>query len=163
MQSGDWSRTLSPVPESTGLVDSSDFFGDQAAWSTRPSEEGATTDITSVSNAVWSPVENEDLTSLASMGDEYFLVDGKTSGFHPDRGGNPTKAERRLISDDSLYSDPGLERNPSVLTQEIPEMIGPGTPMRMPLSAPRPRDRDASDSTDEYLVTYPLFLKRYLS
>ncbi|KAI9037973.1 uncharacterized protein KD926_011405 [Aspergillus affinis] len=163
VQSGDWSRSLSPVPESVDLVDSSDFFGDQAAWSTRPSEEGTTTDITSVSNALWSPVETEDMTSVASLGDEYFLVDGKTSGFHPDRGDNPTKAERRLASDGSLYSDPSLERNPSVRTQDIPEVIGPSTPIRRPPSGPRRRDRDASDSTDEYRVTYPIFLRRYLS
>ncbi|PLB48113.1 hypothetical protein P170DRAFT_510802 [Aspergillus steynii IBT 23096] len=163
VQSGDWSRSLSPVPESSDLVDSNDFFGDQAAWSNRPSEEGTTTDITSVSNVLWSPAENEDLPSLVTMGDEFFLVDGKTSGFHPDRGDNPTKAERRLVSNDSLYSDPSFERNPSVRTQDIPEVIGPGSPIRMPLSGPRRRGRDASDSTDEYLVTYPLFLRRYLS
>ena len=72
MQSGDWSRSLSPVPESSDLVDSNDFFGDQAAWSNRPSEEGTTTDITSVSNLLWSPAENEDLPSLVTMGDEFF-------------------------------------------------------------------------------------------
>ncbi|KAH8432192.1 uncharacterized protein LDX57_009831 [Aspergillus melleus] len=163
VQSGDWSRSLSPVPESADLVDSNDFFGDQAAWSTRPSEEGTITDITSVSNALWSPVETEDMTSVVSLGDEYFLVDGKTSGFHPDRGDNPTKAERRLVSDGSLYSDPSLERNPSVRTQDIPEVIGPSSPMHRPPSGPRRRDRDASDSTDEYLLTYPVILRRYLS
>lgn len=163
MQSGDWSRSLSPVPESTDLVDSNDFFGDQAAWSNRPSEEGTTTDITSVSNALWSPVEHEDQGSPVSLGDEYFLVDGKTSGFHPDRGGNPTKAERRLVRDDSVYSNASVQRNPSVRTVDIPEVIGPTNAMPLPPPGLQRRDRDASDSTDEYLITYPLFLRRYLS
>ncbi|THC97232.1 hypothetical protein EYZ11_003285 [Aspergillus tanneri] len=162
VQTGRWNRHLPARLGGTNLVDPPDFFRDQAAWSNRPSEDCTTTDITSESNILWTPVDNAELTSLASLGDEYFLVDGKTDGFYPDRGDNPTKAERRLVGDSSMGSGYGLDRNSSAQTQDIPETFEPVEPVHLRLR-PCPRDRDTSDSADDYQVTYPLFMRYYLS
>ncbi|OOO07088.1 hypothetical protein OAory_01092910 [Aspergillus oryzae] len=145
----------------TGGLGCSDFSGEQTSWPARPSEEVTVTDRTSVSNNLWTPIENGDLASLLSFTDEYFFVDGKTRG-HPDRGDNPTKAERSIISDGSLYNGLGHDRSPSAGTLDVPEVIGPGRPI--PIQPPRPYrvERDASDeSVDEYLFTYPMYQRRY--
>ncbi|KAF7588799.1 hypothetical protein BBP40_005192 [Aspergillus hancockii] len=154
---------LSRPSGDTGVSNGSDLSGEQAPWLTRPSDEATTTDLTSVSNNLWSPIENGDLTSLLSFTDEYFYVDGKTSG-HPDRGDNPTKVERSIVSDGSLYSGLGLDRSPSLGTLDIPEIIGPGRPIHAPSPRPYRVEREASDdSIDEYLLTYPMYQRRYFS
>ncbi|KAB8233287.1 uncharacterized protein BDW43DRAFT_300453 [Aspergillus alliaceus] len=150
-----------PSGDTNGLA-CSDFSRGQAPWSTRPSEDATATDLTSVSNNVWTPIENGDLTSLLSLTDEYFLVDGKTSG-HPDRGDNPTKAERSIVSDGSLYSGPGFDCG-SIGTIDVPEIIGPGRPVQVPSPRAYRAERDPSDdSIDEYLLTYPMYQRRYFS
>ncbi|KAE8158361.1 hypothetical protein BDV40DRAFT_307874 [Aspergillus tamarii] len=145
----------------TGGLGCSDFTGGQTPWSARPSEEVTVTDLTSVSNNLWTPIENGDLASLLSFTNEYFFVDGKTSG-HPDRGDNPTKAERSIISDGSLYNELGHNRSPSAGTLDIPEIIGPGRPVHIPPPRQYRVERDASDdSIDEYILTYPMYQRRY--
>ncbi|PKY02876.1 hypothetical protein P168DRAFT_320410 [Aspergillus campestris IBT 28561] len=110
--------------------------------------------------------ENEDklsARSIRSLRDEYFYVDGKSGGLHPDRGQSPTKAERRLRSDGSLYSGPGLDRSLSARTQDVPEIIGPGRPPTIDLPLYH-GDRDGSDSSDEYIAaTYPIWQRHYFS
>ncbi|OJJ31123.1 hypothetical protein ASPWEDRAFT_682039 [Aspergillus wentii DTO 134E9] len=126
-------------------------------------EDGTATDISSVSMDPWSPVGNDDLVSLPSVRDEYFLLD-KSSDFRPDRGDTPIKTDRRIISDGSLHSGPGLDRN--VRAQDIPEIIGPGDFLQRHVSHPGNRlrvERDGSDSTDEYIATYPVFERRHYS
>ncbi|PYH93248.1 hypothetical protein BO71DRAFT_410357 [Aspergillus ellipticus CBS 707.79] len=110
-------------------------------------------------SALDSSSSNEDMTLLLALRDEYFLVD-KSNDLRPDRGNNATKAERSFSGDGGLYSGPGLDRNLSNRPQEIPEMIGPRTPH--PVRS-FPVERDASDSTDEYLVTYPVSQRHYFS
>ncbi|KAJ9257392.1 hypothetical protein DTO027B5_3907 [Paecilomyces variotii] len=83
--------------------------------------------------------------------DEYFLVDGKSNDSPPGRGDNRIRAEKRIVSDGSIHSGPGLDRDPGVRAQFVPQAIGPGSPRRV---ASRRDDqaeveRDRSDSTDE--------------
>ncbi|KAL4863861.1 hypothetical protein BDV12DRAFT_20913 [Aspergillus spectabilis] len=111
----------------------------------------------------WLPTDKGERTSLLSLRDEYFFVDGKSTDLRPDRGDNPIKGERGFTGDGGLYSGPGLDRNVSIRTQEIPEIIGPGGPIGMPSPRPFRRDREGSDSTEEYLVTYSLFQRHYFS
>lgn len=107
--------------------------------------------------------ENEDKLSVRSLRDEYFYVDGKSGGLHPDRGESPIKAERRLRNDGSIYSGPGLDRSLSVRTQDVPEIIGPGRPPTVDLPLYH-GDRDGSDSSDEYIATtYPIWQRYYFS
>ncbi|KAE8149233.1 hypothetical protein BDV25DRAFT_141000 [Aspergillus avenaceus] len=98
----------------------------QEPWSARPSEEATLTDLTSVSNTIGTPAENGDLISLLSFRDEYFLVDGKTRG-HPDRGGNPVKAECSVVSEESMCIRSSLDRSSSVRSLDLPEIFGPGS------------------------------------
>ncbi|PWY64275.1 hypothetical protein BO70DRAFT_401405 [Aspergillus heteromorphus CBS 117.55] len=103
-----------------------------------------------------------DLTLLLALRDEYFLVD-KSNDLRPDRGNGAAKAERSFSGDGCLYSGPGLDRNSSHRPQEIPEMIGPRTPLPVHTTRPFRVERDASDSTDEYLMTYPGSPRHYFS
>ncbi|KAL3467078.1 hypothetical protein BJX64DRAFT_189816 [Aspergillus heterothallicus] len=111
----------------------------------------------------WIPLEKGDRTSLLSLRDEYFLVDGKSTDLRPDRGDNPIKGERVFSGDGGLHSGPGLDRSLSLRTQEIPEIIGPGGPIGIPSPLPLRVDREGSDSTEEYLVTYSLLHRHYFS
>ncbi|KAL4913267.1 hypothetical protein BDW62DRAFT_214361 [Aspergillus aurantiobrunneus] len=112
----------------------------------------------------WPPGDKAERTSLLSLRDEYFLVDGKSPDLRPDRGDTPIKGERGFVGDGGLHSGPGLDRNLSIRTHEIPEIIGPGGPMGIPSPRPFRRDREGSDSTaEEYLVTYSLFHRHYFS
>ncbi|KAE8353670.1 hypothetical protein BDV28DRAFT_101803 [Aspergillus coremiiformis] len=159
IQSDDDHCTSSRPSIDTRGLDSGEFSREQAPWSTRPSDEATTTDLTSVSNNLWSPIENGDLTSLLSFTDEYFFVDGKTRS-HPDRGDDPTKAEWSIVSEGSLYSGPGS----SAGTLDVPEIIGPRGPIHMQPPRPYRTERDPSDdSVDEYLLTYPMYQRRYFS
>ncbi|RAL03448.1 uncharacterized protein BO80DRAFT_283701 [Aspergillus ibericus CBS 121593] len=101
----------------------------------------------------------DDLASLLALRDEYFLVD-KSNDLHPDRGNNATKAERSFSGDGCLYSGPGLDRNSSTRVHDIPEIIGPRTPVQGRATRSFRRERDTSDS-DEYLVTYPVIQRHY--
>ncbi|OJJ01341.1 hypothetical protein ASPVEDRAFT_40894 [Aspergillus versicolor CBS 583.65] len=111
----------------------------------------------------WIPAEKRDRTSPLSLQDEYFFVDGKSTDLRPDRGDNPIKGERGFVGDGGLHSGPGLDRNLSIRTQDIPEIIGPGGSMGIPSPRPLRRDREGSDSTEEYLVTYSLLHQHYFS
>ncbi|KAE8374575.1 hypothetical protein BDV26DRAFT_36931 [Aspergillus bertholletiae] len=153
---------LRPSNDTSGLG-CSDLSGEQTPWSARPSEEATVTDSTSVSNNLWAQIENGDLASQLSFTDEYFFVDGKTN-VRPDRGDNPTKADRSIISGGSLYNVFGHDRSPSTGTLDVPEIIGPGRPIHIQPPWPYRVERDASDdSIDEYLFTYPMYQSRYFS
>lgn len=98
--------------------------------------------------------------------DEYFLVDGKSNDFPPGRGDNSMRAEKRIVSDGSIHSGPGLDRDPGVRAQFVPEAIGPGSPRRRVVSRRDHRagaERDCSDSTDEYISTYRILRQRFRS
>lgn len=131
--------------------------------SENPSPDSFTEDDGEARLSPWIPADKADRTSPASLRDEYFLVDGKSTDLRPDRGNNPIKSERAFAGDGGLHSGPGLDRNASIQAQEIPEIIGPGGPMGMPSPRLLRRDRDSSDSTDEYLVTYSLLHQHYFS
>ncbi|PYI05237.1 hypothetical protein BO78DRAFT_387916 [Aspergillus sclerotiicarbonarius CBS 121057] len=116
------------------------------------------TDVVSV---LQSQSSQDDLASLLALRDEYFLVD-KSNDMRPDRGNNATKAERSFSGDGCLYSGPGLDRNSSTRVHDIPEIIGPRTPVQGRATRSFRRERDTSDS-DEYLVTYPVIQRHYFS
>ncbi|PYH61426.1 uncharacterized protein BO96DRAFT_383618 [Aspergillus niger CBS 101883] len=103
----------------------------------------------------------DDLASLLALRDEYFLVD-KSNDLRPDRGNNATKAERSFSGDGCLYSGPGLDRNSSTRVRDIPEIIGPRTPVQVRGTRPFRREYNTSDS-DEYLMTYPAIDRHYFS
>lgn len=57
------------------------------------------TSMASMSNDTWSPIDSEVLfPSPAEEGNEYFLVDGKTSGLHLDRDNQPVKPTQHTTS-----------------------------------------------------------------
>ncbi|KAL5343871.1 hypothetical protein BJX70DRAFT_351957 [Aspergillus crustosus] len=141
---------------------------DSKTSSEEPSPNSLDNDDRDAPLSPWFPTDKAERSSLLSLSheylrDEFFLVDGKSTDLRPDRGDNPIKGERGFAGDGGLHSGPGLDRNLSVRTQEIPEIIGPGGPLGMPSPLPYRRDREGSDSTEEYLVTYSLFQRHYFS
>ncbi|KKK16129.1 hypothetical protein AOCH_006594, partial [Aspergillus ochraceoroseus] len=130
-----------------------------------PRQSSTSDDDANPSLNPWLPIDidKSNRTSLLSLRDEYFLVDGKSSDLRPDRGDNPLKAEQRFTGDGSLHSGPGLDRSLSTSTQDIPEIIGPRGPMGIPAARSLRSEREGSDSTDEYLVTYSLLHRHYFS
>ncbi|KAL4943200.1 hypothetical protein BDV06DRAFT_221445 [Aspergillus oleicola] len=128
-----------------------------------PSPDSLSDNDRNVPLSPWLPTDKPDRTSLLSLRDEYFLVDGKSTDLRPDRGDNPIKGERGFAGDGGLHSGPGLDRDLSIRTQEIPEIIGPGGPIGVPSPRSFPREREGSDSTEEYLVTYSLLHRHYFS
>ncbi|KAJ5787706.1 hypothetical protein N7457_002696 [Penicillium paradoxum] len=76
------------------------------------------TSMASMSNDTWSPIESEVLfPSPVEDGNEYFLVDGKTSGQRPDRGNQAIKSSQHPSNN---YSIP-------IRAQESAELIPPRT------------------------------------
>ncbi|PKX98789.1 uncharacterized protein P174DRAFT_467876 [Aspergillus novofumigatus IBT 16806] len=140
--------------DSLGIQNSSDPRAAQRPPSPSQTEDGA-----SDSDFIRSSIEIDDALASLIFRDEFFFVDGKSSDIAPDRGDNPIKTGRRIARDGGIYSGPGLDRTMSVRTQEIPEIVGPGTyaSRRSNLSS---LERNASDSTDECIVTYPMWERR---
>ncbi|KAL3490535.1 hypothetical protein BJX62DRAFT_137918 [Aspergillus germanicus] len=143
-------------------LDDSDLSGSKSS-DEDPSPNSLSEDDANGPISPWIPLDKGDRTSLLSLRDEYFLVDGKSTDLRPDRGNNPIKRERAFSGDGGLHSGPGLDRALSLRTQEIPEIIGPGGPMGLPSPLPLRGDREGSDSTEEYLVTYSLLHRHYFS
>ncbi|KAL2872509.1 uncharacterized protein BJX67DRAFT_11441 [Aspergillus lucknowensis] len=154
---GDMSHILSLNPLDGGVLTES-TGNDEVSGPTSQIEDEANTLLNP-----WLPLDKGDRSSLLSMRDEFFLVDGKSTDLRPDRGDNPLKGERAFTGDGGLYSGPGLDRDLSIRTQEVPEIIGPGGPTGLTNPRPLRRDRDGSDSTEEYLVTYSLLHRHYFS
>ncbi|PYI13406.1 hypothetical protein BO86DRAFT_375338 [Aspergillus japonicus CBS 114.51] len=102
----------------------------------------------------WSTIDTDDLASLLALRDEYFLVD-KSPDIRPDRDNNALKSERSFTGDGCLYSGPGLDRHSSTRTQGIPEIVGPRSAIQLQGPRSARAERDASDSTDEYVSGYP--------
>lgn len=135
-----------------------DLSSDPSTHLNYRSDEGSSTERTSFSVNQWSPVDNEDWIPL-SFRNEYFSVDGKTYDFRPDRGNNATKAEKSISGDGSIHNGPGLDREFSLRNRPTPEVIGPGTSYQRQVSQPR-LERVGSDSTEEYIPTYPTLSPR---
>ncbi|KAF7159201.1 hypothetical protein CNMCM5623_004473 [Aspergillus felis] len=143
--------------------DDTDFLGIQNSSdpcaARRPPSPSQTEDGTSDSDFVRSPIEIDDALASLIFRDEFFFVDGKSNDIPPDRGDSPIKSGSRIARDGRIYSGPGLDRNMSVRTQEIPEIVGPGMYASRRGNLPS-LERDASDSTDECIVTYPMWERR---
>ncbi|EAW18565.1 uncharacterized protein NFIA_085180 [Aspergillus fischeri NRRL 181] len=140
--------------DSLGIQNSSD-----PCVARRPPSPSQTEDGASDSDFIRSPIEIDDALASLIFRDEFFFVDGKSSDIAPDRGDNPIKTGSRIARDGGIYSGPGLDRNTSVRTQEIPEIVGPGMYTSRRGNLPS-LERDASDSTDECIVTYPMWERR---
>ncbi|KAF4251541.1 hypothetical protein CNMCM8980_006814 [Aspergillus fumigatiaffinis] len=140
--------------DSLGIKNSSD-----PCVARRPPSPSQIEDGASDSDFIRSPIEIDDALASLIFRDEFFFVDGKSSDIAPDRGDNPIKAGSRIARDGGIYSGPGLDRNMSVRTQEIPEIVGPGTYASRRGNLPS-LERNASDSTDECIVTYPMWERR---
>ncbi|OOF96490.1 hypothetical protein ASPCADRAFT_144976 [Aspergillus carbonarius ITEM 5010] len=148
-----------PEPQETGnraarCHDSTENIPFTTGGADHPNDQD--TDMVSV---LQSQSSQDDLASLLALRDEYFLVD-KSNDLRPDRGNNATKAERSFSGDGCLYSGPGLDRNSSTRAHDIPEIIGPRTPVQGRVTRSFRRDRNTSDS-DEYLMTYPVIQRHY--
>ncbi|GFG23425.1 hypothetical protein IFM61606_03306 [Aspergillus udagawae] len=148
---------LLPALDDTGFLGVQDSSDPCAAR--RPPSPSQTEDSTSDSDFVRSPIEIDDALASLIFRDEFFFVDGKSSDVAPDRGDNPIKTGSRIARDGRIYSGPGLDRNMSVRTQEIPEIVGPSMYASRRGNLPS-LERDASDSTDECIVTYPMWERR---
>ncbi|RJE22453.1 hypothetical protein PHISCL_05230 [Aspergillus sclerotialis] len=123
------------------------------------SEGFTSTGPTSVSNNNRSSIE-EDILSLTSlsMKDEYFLVDGKTSDTHPGGGDNAIKVEESSANDASIHQ---VDRSPSTRSQQVREIVGPGGPP--PHLSVGNRRENSDSSNEEYLATYSMWQRYYLS
>lgn len=115
----------------------------------------------------WSdPTSPTETTDPMSDKDEFFLVDGKSGDFPPPRGDNPVKTEKRIVSDGSIHSGPGLDRDPGNRNQFVPEAVGPGGPLPRETQRRDNRigiERDSTDSSEEYIVTYQTLRRRFRS
>ncbi|KAH2768749.1 hypothetical protein KXV66_004893 [Aspergillus fumigatus] len=144
-------------------LDDTDSFGIQNNFdpcvARRPPSPRQTEDAPSDSDSIRSPIDIDDALASLIFRDEFFFVDGKSSDIAPDRGDNPIKTGSRIARDGGIYSGPGLDRNTSVRTREIPEIVGPGIYASRRGHLPS-LERDASDSTDECIVTYPMWERR---
>ncbi|KAJ5233022.1 hypothetical protein N7468_005978 [Penicillium chermesinum] len=111
--------------------------------------------MTSPSSALWSPLDSpidEEILFSNFLRDEFYMVDGKTSGIYPDQGGQFVKVEDPhviMTGDGSIHSGPGLDRTSSTGRPET---------TRPPSLWARPRpisniiqsmtERDGSESSD---------------
>lgn len=98
--------------------------------------------------------------------DEFFLVDGKSGDYPPSRGDNPVKTEKRIVSDGSIHSGPGLDRDPGNRNQFVPEAVGPGGPLPREMQLRDNRggiERNSRDSSEEYIATYQMLRRRFRS
>ncbi|KAJ5133488.1 hypothetical protein N7526_004853 [Penicillium atrosanguineum] len=128
--------------------DQSEF---SSVWTNASSISPGATSRTSISNMPWSPmdspIDEEVLFSNTIWRDEYYMADGKTSNYYPDRGDQPTKRiwRQRLTDDGSIHSGPGLDRTPSSRLH-VSELMAPVTLPRPCTSLPnRPRlEREGS-------------------
>ncbi|KAL2012813.1 hypothetical protein VTN00DRAFT_338 [Thermoascus crustaceus] len=109
-----------------------------------------------------SPTETDPMSDK----DEFFLVDGKSGDYPPSRGDNPVKTEKRIVSDGSIHSGPGLDRDPGNRNQFVPEAVGPGGPLPREMQRRDNRgviERNSSDSSEEYIATYQMLRRRFRS
>lgn len=116
------------------------------------------TNITSpsyYSNDIWSPLESpidEEILFTPFPRNEYYMVDGKTSGVYPDQDDQPpVKVESHFYGDGSIHSGRGLDRTLSdrlrELTERIPTMGGSRSIRQDPRAG-----LGLSESTDESSV-----------
>lgn len=117
------------------------------------------TSRTSVSNNIWSPLESpidEEVLFGSFFRNEYYMADGKTSGFDPSQDNQPVKAEGRFFGDGSMHSGRGLDRTYSERLRELTERIPPMSFSRSIQSGsaqPDPRTgREESESTEDDTV-----------
>ncbi|KAJ5599535.1 hypothetical protein N7450_000602 [Penicillium hetheringtonii] len=82
----------------------------------------------SLSNEIWSPLDSpidEEIMFPPFSRNEYYMADGKTSGFYPSPDEQPIKSERRFFGDGRIYSGRGLDRTYSDRLREVTERIPP--------------------------------------
>lgn len=111
------------------------------------------------SNTTWSsldsPIDEEVLFS-DNWRNEYYMVDGKTSGFYPDRGDQPVKAMWRRVDDDGrLRCGSGMDWPRSNRISNASELVIPTRPPRpSQLSGRGGRSRD-QETVDDYFQRCP--------
>lgn len=152
-----------------GDNDDAIFSAGPSSHSNTHSEGGTNTEPTSMSmslsrsNNHRSSID-EELLTLPSPRDEYFLLDGKHSYFRPDGADNAVKADsgRMMTSDESGAQSSSLSRNPSDRFPPIQQVLGPGGPpqRRMVVREGERLRVDGSDSTDSHFATYSLWQRR---
>lgn len=115
-----------------------------SVWTNASSVSPGATSRTSMSNVPWSPIDSaideEVLFPNNIWQDEYYMADGKTSNYYPDRGDQPSKRiwRQRVTDDGSIHSGPGLDRTPSSRLHAT-ELMAP-----MIFSRPRPSQSNQS-------------------
>ncbi|RAK71103.1 uncharacterized protein BO72DRAFT_533011 [Aspergillus fijiensis CBS 313.89] len=120
---------------------------------TQNEEQRFMSEMEQVLEEPWSTIDTDDLASLLALRDEYFLVD-KSPDIRPDRDNNALKSERSFTGDGCLYSGPGLDRHSSTRAQGIPEIVGPRSAIHLQSPRSARAEREASDSTDDYVSSY---------
>lgn len=111
------------------------------------------------SNTTWSsldsPIDEEVLFS-DNWRNEYYMADGKTSGFYPGRGDQPVKAMWRRVDDDGgLRCDSDVDWPRSNSISNASELVMPTRPSRpSQLSRRGGRSRDR-ETVDDYFQRCP--------
>lgn len=118
----------------------------------------------STSNTAWSPLDSpidEEVLFSPHCRDEYYIVDGKTSGFYPDRGDQPVKAIcRRVDADGRLRSGPCMDWAPSNRVAPASELVIPARPSRPPQISVRGGTWRGRQTVDDYFRRFPVQSRR---
>ena len=140
--------------EAISLYDGSEYSN----YTYQSSSIANATSPTSLSNDIWSPLDSpidEELMFSPFPRNEYYMTDGKTSGFYPSPDEQPIKSERRFFGDGRIYSGRGLDRTYSERLREVSERIPPMGLTRAVPSHVRSRRRESESTDDSAMIRNP--------
>lgn len=151
------------VMSSVGLCPACDESS-SASSLTQNSIFSATVNSASTSNTAWSPLDSpidEEVLFSDNWRNEYWMADGKTSGYYPGRGDQPVKAMWRRVEDDGrLCSGSGMNWTPSNRTPHASELViptRPARPSRLSIQGGRGRERE---TIGDYFQRFPAQARR---
>jgi hypothetical protein len=124
----------------------------------------AANSTSSTSNTTWSPLDSpidEEVLCSHNWRDEYYMADGKTSGFYPGRGDQPVKAIYRRVDDDGrLGSGLGMDWAPSNRVARASELMIPTRPSRPSQLSGRGGRGTGRETVDDYFQRFPAQARR---
>lgn len=141
-------------------------FGDSSCGSTFTRNSNTSAVATSrsslTSNHGLSPLDSpidEEVLFSSSLRDEYYMVDGKTSSFYPDRGDQPVKAVwQQDDGADRVCGTLGLSWARPVRPRCVPELL---TPTSLPSQLRQDNQASMEGRNGETVDDY--FIQRYLA